>query len=160
MNVVLNKDDLVTFLNATIASTGQKEAYNKKEDQQQALADLHTRVMHANRDFYGLMLLAGINEFNREIIVTNLLKSGRAIAHDIEYGNYEKHLVLHGLHSMGAKYGVRALIMLAKNGVCNGRSAWVASQYLQELMKNDKLTVINRRKIKKIDGGRSGTFCE
>lgn len=70
-------EDLVMFVNAAIASTGQHEFRADAAQQRLSLAFLHEYVLGNYRDLYAATLALEINHFNAALVVTNLLRTAR-----------------------------------------------------------------------------------
>ncbi|WP_051797678.1 hypothetical protein [Catenuloplanes japonicus] len=69
------REDLVMFMNAAIASTGQREFRSGAAEQRMSLEFLHEYVMGNYRDLYASTLALEINHLNAVMIVTNLLRT-------------------------------------------------------------------------------------
>ena len=72
----LEREDIVMFINAACACTGQTEFYGNSVEQRLSLQFLHEYVFGNYRTLYGLCMFAGINHYNRAIIIERLLRSG------------------------------------------------------------------------------------
>ena len=70
------REDLVLFINACFASTGQTEFYGSADGQQISLRFLHEYILGNYRRLYARTLAAGINHHNQGLIVKNLLAAG------------------------------------------------------------------------------------
>lgn len=73
----VTREDLILFLNAAFACTGQKEFYSTAEEQRVSVSFLHEYIMGNYRRLYAYSLAAGINHFNMAQIILNLLKTGQ-----------------------------------------------------------------------------------
>lgn len=71
------RDDLILFLNACFACTGQREFYSTADEQRVSMEFLHQYVMYNYRRLYACALAIGVNDFNAANIVLNLLASGK-----------------------------------------------------------------------------------
>ena len=71
------REDLVTFINACFACSGQREFYSDDQGQAVSIDFLHAYVAGNYRRLYARTLAAGVNHFNRARIVTELLASSR-----------------------------------------------------------------------------------
>jgi hypothetical protein len=69
------REDLVMFMNAAIASTGQREFRSGAAEQRMSLEFLHEYVLGNYRDLYASTLSLEINHLNAIMIVTNLLRT-------------------------------------------------------------------------------------
>src|SRR5512141_2366530 len=72
----IEREDLVMFVNACFACTGQAEFYGASGEQAVAIDFLHRYILGNYRRLYGRTLAAGINHFNRGLILVNLLAEG------------------------------------------------------------------------------------
>lgn len=71
------REDLLLFLNAAFACTGQGEFYSTADEQRVSVSFLHEYVRGNYRRLYARMLAAGVNDFNAAEIVFGLLSTGR-----------------------------------------------------------------------------------
>ena len=72
----LERDDLVTFINACNACTRQAEFYSDDKGQGVSIEFLHEYILGNYRRLYARTLVAGINQFNKGLIVAHLLAAG------------------------------------------------------------------------------------
>lgn len=72
----IEREDLVTFINACFAATGQAEFYGSAGEQRVSIDFLHAYIAANYRLLYARCLAAGINQFNRALVVFNLLRLG------------------------------------------------------------------------------------
>lgn len=68
---------LLEYLSFACTGTGQATFYNAKQEQEAALARLHTAALADNRRIYALSALLPINDRSKQLILLNLLISGR-----------------------------------------------------------------------------------
>jgi hypothetical protein len=73
----ITREDLVTFINAGFACTGQQEFYGARGAQAVSIGFLHEYILGNYRRLYARSLAAGVNHFNQALIVENLLATGR-----------------------------------------------------------------------------------
>lgn len=73
------REDLVLFINAGFACTGQREFYGDARGQSVSVDFLHRYILGNYRRLYARTLAAGINHFNQQQIVMNLLATGRDV---------------------------------------------------------------------------------
>jgi len=71
------REDLVMFINACFACTGQREFYDDAYGQKVSLDFLHDYILGNYRLLYTRTLAAGINHFNQSQIILKLLATGR-----------------------------------------------------------------------------------
>ena len=65
----LERDDLVTFINACNACTRQAEFYSDDKGQGVSIEFLHEYILGNYRRLYARTLVAGINQFNKGLII-------------------------------------------------------------------------------------------
>lgn len=84
------REDLVMFINACLACTGQREFYDDAWGQKVSIDFLHDYILGNYRLLYARTLAAGINHFNQAQIIIKLLETGRNVAseHRVEEGIY------------------------------------------------------------------------
>jgi hypothetical protein len=70
-------EDLVMFINACLACTGQGEFYSDAYGQGVSIDFLHDYILGNYRLLYARTLAAGINHFNTAQIILKLLATGR-----------------------------------------------------------------------------------
>ncbi|MFO0579299.1 MAG: hypothetical protein U1A78_35300 [Polyangia bacterium] len=70
------REDLVLFINACFAATGQSEFYGDAAGQGVSIRFLHEYIQGNYRRLYARTLAAGINHFSRALIALNLLRAG------------------------------------------------------------------------------------
>jgi len=71
----VGREDVVMFINATIASTAQREFRSSADGQRMSLEFLHEYVLGNYRDLYAASLALDINHLNAGMIATNLLRT-------------------------------------------------------------------------------------
>ncbi|MDA1362156.1 hypothetical protein O1R50_21195 [Glycomyces luteolus] len=70
-------EDVLLFVNAAIASTGQREFHSDADAQQWSMEFLHEYMLVNYRDLYAATLTLGVNDRNAAAIIMRLLQSGR-----------------------------------------------------------------------------------
>ncbi|HEU4537956.1 MAG TPA: hypothetical protein VFS00_27740, partial [Polyangiaceae bacterium] len=113
------REDLVTFLNACHASTGQREFYEGGDDQRLGIDFLHEYVLGNYRALYARTLACGVNHFNQALIVANLLATGRRATP--EAGREEGRLIARTLERLPTQRAMHLLEELARRRVNNRR---------------------------------------
>lgn len=73
----VTREDVLMFVNACFACTGQKEFYSDGHGQSVSIGFLHSYMLGNYRRMYARILACGVNHFNQALIVGNLLASGR-----------------------------------------------------------------------------------
>lgn len=73
----VEREDLVTFINAAFSSTGQREFYGDAAGQVISIDFLHEYIQGNYRRLYARCLAVGLNHFNTAKIIANLLASCR-----------------------------------------------------------------------------------
>ncbi len=69
-------EDVLLFVNAATASTGQREFASTAAEHTLSLEFLHAYVLGNYRDLYAATLALGINDHNAALVVLNLLRTG------------------------------------------------------------------------------------
>jgi hypothetical protein len=70
------QEDLVLFINACFACTGQSEFYGASESQSVSIRFVHEYILGNYRRLYARTLAAGVNHYNQGLIIQNLLRAG------------------------------------------------------------------------------------
>ncbi|MEZ4361540.1 MAG: hypothetical protein R3B48_15240 [Kofleriaceae bacterium] len=127
---IVEREDLVMFINACFACSGQKEFYSDGRGQSVSIEFLHQYILGNYRRLYARCLAAGINHFNQAQVIVNLLATGAktAPADRAEEGA----LVYAALRALPTHRGYRVLEQLRERGVNNRRARAVARRYLAE----------------------------
>ena len=73
------REDLLTFVSACFACTGQREFYADSRGQGISIGFLHDYVLGNYRVLYARVLACGINDYNQAEIIFRLLASGRRV---------------------------------------------------------------------------------
>jgi hypothetical protein len=68
---------LVDYLTLACTGTGQATFYNAAEDQERALEAAHAELLRSDRRVYGLTAALPINDRSRQLVLRNLLGSGK-----------------------------------------------------------------------------------
>ena len=68
---------LVDYLTLACTGTGQATFYNAAEDQEQALESAHAELLKSDRRIYGLTAALPVNDRSRQLVLRNLLGSGK-----------------------------------------------------------------------------------
>jgi hypothetical protein len=122
------REDLITFINACFASTGQREFYGSADDQRVPVAFLHDYVLGNHRTLYARTLAAGINDVNAARIVVNLLATARDAT--AAQRREEGQLIAAALRAMPPQRAYRALAQLAERRVNNRRTRAIVREFL------------------------------
>lgn len=122
-------EDVLLFVNAAIASTGQREFRASAERQRLSLAFVHEYVLGNYRDLYTAALALGINDVNAGMIAVNLLRTARDA--DPARRAAEGRLIAARLRTMPPQRVYRVFGELRRLGVNNRRTRaiirdWVA----------------------------------
>ncbi|MCA9522472.1 MAG: hypothetical protein KC609_15945, partial [Myxococcales bacterium] len=122
-------EDLVMFINACFACSGQREFYSDQAGQAVSIDFLHQYIAGNYRRLYARTLAAGINHFNQTQIIVNLLASGRDVP-DVDRRE-EGELIRYALRSLPPQRALRALDALRQRRVNNRRTRAVIRDYLE-----------------------------
>lgn len=122
------REDLLLFLNACFACTGQREFYGDGQGQRVSLAFLHEYILGNYRPLYARVLACGVNHANQALILQNLLATGARTeaVHRVE----ENALVTRALAALPTHRAMHVLEALAARGVNNRRTRAVVRQFL------------------------------
>ncbi|MUH01763.1 hypothetical protein F7734_59715 [Scytonema sp. UIC 10036] len=137
MNATLNlrfeqvtREDLVMFINACLACTGQKEFYDDAYGQRVSIDFLHDYIIGNYRLLYARTLVSGINHFNQAQIILKLLATGREAKN--EYRKEEGALIAAALKQLPPQRAWGVLQQLRKQRINNRRSRAIAREYVQQ----------------------------
>ena len=121
-------EDLVIFLNACFACTGQREFYSDGHQQTVSIAFLHDYIRGNYRRLYARALAAGVNHFNQARIVLELLSHARELtpAERREEGR----LCRAALNALPPQRAYRVLLGLRERGVNNRRTRAIVREFL------------------------------
>lgn len=122
------REDLVLFINACFASTGQSEFYGDSAGQGVSIRFLHEYILGNYRRLYARTLAAGVNHFNQMLIVRNLLAAGapKEPAQRLEEGQ----LILAALLGLPPQRAYHLLRELRAARINNRRSRGVVRAFL------------------------------
>lgn len=121
-------EELSSFLNSTITSTLQTEYYSKPDEQGKIIFNAHKLMMDSNREIYALSLLLPINDIHKQLIIFNLLKSGKEIPKEQKF--WENRIISLTLKYMPTNRAYKLFTILQKNKVNNIRTRWLAKEFL------------------------------
>jgi hypothetical protein len=122
------REDLVLFINACLACTGQREFYDDAWGQKVSIDFLHDYILGNYRLLYTRTLAAGINHFNQTQIIVKLLATGRNTPP--EHREEEGALIAAALKALPPQRAWAVLEQLRKRRVNNRRSRAIAREYL------------------------------
>ena len=123
------REDLVMFINACFAATGQTEFYSSRQCGRVSIEFLHDYVLANYRTVYRRVLAAGVNDFNRTRIVMKLLAIGSPM-HDADRTE-EGQLISRTLRSLPANRVFSLFANLQKLKINNRRTRAVVRDYLR-----------------------------
>lgn len=123
-------EDLVIFLNACFACTGQREFYSDGRQQTVSIAFLHDYIRGNYRRLYARSLAAGVNHFNQGRIVLELLSHSRELA--AEDRREEGQLCRAALAALPPQRAYRVLLGLRERGVNNRRCRAIVREFLAQ----------------------------
>lgn len=124
----IEREDLVAFLNACLAATAQAEFYQNEHTQTSGLHFLHEYIVHNYRTIYAHTLALGINDYNRALIIKNLLYSGAP--RDRELASREALLIMQALHELPANRVYNLFIECVHDRRSNARLRATFTRYL------------------------------
>jgi hypothetical protein len=114
------REDLVMFINARLACTGQREFYDDAYGQRVSIDFLHDYILGNYRLLYTRTLAAGINHFNQAQIILKLLATGRETS--AEHRQEEGALIAAVLRQLPPQRAWSVLQQLRKQRINNRRS--------------------------------------
>lgn len=124
------REDLLTFINACFACSGQREFYSDARGQAVSIEFLHAYVAGNYRALYARTLGAGINHFNQGEAILRLLATGKALApaHRAEEGA----LIAAALRALPVHRAHHLLEALRTRRINNRRARAIARAYVNE----------------------------
>lgn len=123
-------EDLVIFLNACFACSGQREFYSDGHQQTVSIGFLHDYIRGNYRRLYARALAAGINHFNQGRIVLELLSHSRELGP--EEKREEGRLCRAALNALPPQRAYRVLLGLRERGVNNRRCRAIVREFLAQ----------------------------
>lgn len=123
----VEREDLVTFVNACFAATGQREHHEAPESAV-SLGFLHAYILGNYRRLYARILGSGINHFSAAEIIVRLLAAGAP--EDPGDRREEGELIRAALAKLPPQRALRLLARLRRLRVNNRRARAVARDYL------------------------------
>ncbi|MBW4614543.1 MAG: hypothetical protein KME21_14965 [Desmonostoc vinosum HA7617-LM4] len=122
------REDLVMFINACLACTGQREFYDDAYGQRVSIDFLHDYILGNYRLLYARTLAAGVNHFNQAQIILKLLATGKDTLP--EHRQEEGALIAHALNALPPQRAWGVLQQLRERRINNRRSRAIARDYL------------------------------
>ena len=108
---------LVEYLATACTNTGQATFYNTRAEQAAALAALHAEILASDRRVYALSAALPINDRNRQLVLQNLLATGR----DVTDRELENLVVAHVTRELPFNRALNLLVDLCRAKVNNAR---------------------------------------
>lgn len=122
------REDLVMFINACLACTGQREFYDDAYGQRVSIDFLHDYILGNYRLLYARSLAAGINHFNQAQIIFKLLATGKDTSP--EHREEEGALIAQALNNLPPQRAWGVLQQLRQRRINNRRTRAIARDYL------------------------------
>ncbi len=139
----IEREDIVHFLNACFACTGQKEFYDAADDRRVSIDFLHEYMLGNYRAIYARSLAAGINHFNQGRIILRLLATGRQAIPG------EGALIARALATMPPQRAWKILRDVRSAGINNRRARAIARDFLRS--RNTEFDAVKyRNKVKAV----------
>ena len=126
----VEREDMVMFINACFACSGQREFYGDARGQSVSIAFLHQYILGNYRRLYARCLAAGINHFNKAQVIVNLLATGAETP--AAQRREEGELIYAALCALPVQRAYRVLEALRDRRVNNRRTRAVIRRYLAE----------------------------
>lgn len=123
------REDMVLFINACFAASGQAEFYGDGRAQGLSIRFLHEYILGNYRRLYARTLAAGINHFNQALMITNLL--AEAAPQDPVAKAEEGALLRAALRELPAPRAYRALLGLRTRQINHRRAKAVTREYIE-----------------------------
>ncbi|MEM7555201.1 MAG: vWA domain-containing protein [Cyanobacteria bacterium P01_A01_bin.84] len=124
------REDLVMFINACLACTGQKEFYDDAYGQKVSIDFLHEYILGNYRLLYARSLAAGINHFNQAQIIVKLLATGKNTPP--EHKEEEGALIAKTLNKLPSQRAWGVLQQLRNQKINNRRSRAIIRDYIKQ----------------------------
>lgn len=124
---IVAAEDLVLFVNACFAATGQSEFYGSAGQQALSLRFLHSYMAGNYRRLYARVLAAGVNHHNQQRILATLLAAG-APAEPAARAE-EGALIAAALRALPPQRAYKTLAGLAADRVNNRRARAIAAEF-------------------------------
>ncbi|HET9960047.1 MAG TPA: hypothetical protein VFQ61_36395, partial [Polyangiaceae bacterium] len=124
----IEREDLVMFVNAGFACTGQREFYGDAHGQRVSIGFLHEYILGNYRRLYARCLAAGLNHFNQALIISNLLATGDHTPRSLRAEEGE--LLFAALNALPTQRAYRVLAGLRERKINNRRTRAVVRRYL------------------------------
>ena len=123
------------FIDAAMVGTGRGTFYNSKEEQRAFVETAHQNLMSLDRDLYAMVVsLPGVNDFNRQMAVINLLSNKRAECQ--LKADYEQAVVSRIVRSLPTQRMLKLFIMVRKAKLNSGA---IKRLILTELLDAERL---------------------
>ncbi len=124
------REDLVMFINASFACSGQREFYSDGAGQSVSIDFLHRYILGNYRRLYARTLAAGINHFGQGQIILNLLATGRDVASKDR--SEENLLITSAIAKLPPQRVYRLFASLRDRCVNNRRTRAIMKRYLAQ----------------------------
>lgn len=124
----VKKDDIVMFVNACLACTSQNEFYEDEFSQNVTIEFLHQYLLKNYREIYCQFLTVNINDFNKSLIIFNLLATGKDTNKDSK--DKENKLIEQATNSLAKQRVYKLFNKIRKNKINNRRTRAVIKKYL------------------------------
>ncbi|NUR31482.1 MAG: hypothetical protein HOV83_37530, partial [Catenulispora sp.] len=124
-------EDVLLFVNAATASTGQREFYGDAASQAMSLEFLHDYMLGNYRELYAATLALGINDHNAALVIRRLLGTGRDAS--AEQKAVEGRLIARRLLELPPPRVFRLFKALRQDGVNNRRTRAIVRDWITAL---------------------------
>lgn len=124
-------EDVLLFVNAATASTGQREFSESADQQAISLSFLHEYMRVNYRELYAATLALGINDHNAMLAIRGLLASGRDAT--AEQKAVEGRLIARTLRTLPPPRVFRLFKALQRDGVNNRRTRAIVREWMTGL---------------------------
>jgi len=121
-------EDLMLFINACLTCTRQTEFYDTQDAQGLSIDFVHEYILVNYRSLYTLTLASGANDFNKALIIQNLLKAGAPVSKDEKAE--ENELINSALFNLPVNRVFRLFDQLKKKRINNRRTRAIVKNYI------------------------------
>lgn len=123
------------FIDAATIGTGRGTFYNSTEEQRELIENAHQELLALDRDLYAMVVaLPGVNDFNRQMAVVNLLSNKRPDCS--AKADYEQAVVGRIVRSLPTQRMLKLIIMIRKAKLNSGA---IKRLILTELLDAERL---------------------
>ncbi len=144
----LERSDLVAFIGAALSCSGQDEFYGDAKGQAVSIGFFHEYMLAGYRRMYAHCLAVSINDYNRALIILNLVEHAEALApHERAE---EGRLIAAALRRLPPPRAYRIFEALVDRRVNNRRTRKIVADYLATRAEPELHAIKYRRRLARI----------